>query len=89
MIMKYISMDYSEHDSALGEKLKQNESYVKARRDFSDYIDSLDQKIRLDIEGEVRFLEAITMDVSYDEGFKEGIRFILGCISKGEVFRYE
>ena len=85
MIMKYINMCFEEHDLSLREKLKQNEAYVRAESDFIYRVNTLDRKAQLDIESKACFAEALAVDVAFDEGFKEGVRFILGCLGNGNI----
>ena len=89
MIMRYINMDFAEHDNILGKKVDQNENYKAAVKDLHEALKSLDRKTEIHISDKACFVEAIVTDIAYDEGFKEGIKFILGCISSGEVFQHE
>ena len=84
MIMKYINMDFSENDSKLDKIISGNETYKATAKAFSDSLDLLDKKVRLNIDDKVSLMEAIARDTCYDEGFSEGVKFILGCISSGK-----
>ena len=84
MIMKYINMDFSEHDIELGSKIESSEDYRVARKTLKKSLSLLDKKTNIDIEDKAGFVEALSNDISFDEGFKEGVRFILGCVSSGK-----
>jgi len=90
MIMKYINMDFSEHEAKLGNKIEADEDYKDARKTFKESLSLLDRELNIKIEDHAGYVETLAKDIAYNEGFKEGVRFILGCISTGkEVFQHE
>lgn len=84
MIMKYINMAFEDHDLKLGNKIKSNPDYEKAQDKYNALIDALDKTTMIAIDDATCLMETISRDVSYDEGFMEGIRFILGCSANGK-----
>lgn len=89
MIMKYIGMPFEKQAGELEEKFKQNSTYVAAEKDWLECVSKLDEAIISEVDSKSSYVEAIARDIAYDEGFKEGVRFTMGCMSKGEVMQYE
>ena len=89
MIMKFIGMDFLEHDKLLGNKIDSNEDYKAARKTLCETLSLLDKKIGTDIDDKAGYAEALSRDLAYDEGFSAGIKFIMGCISSGEGLKHE
>jgi hypothetical protein len=82
--MKYINMDFSELDERLRAIIDRNEDYRAAKEKLGNCLDRLDKAKRDIIDNSACLMEAIAIDTAYNEGFSEGIRFILGCIASGK-----
>ncbi len=81
MIMKYINMDFSEHDFKLGKIVDSNENYMKALNNLKVALKKLDRKTELDIDEKVVHMEALAKDICYDTGFQDGAKFAIELLT--------
>jgi predicted nuclease with TOPRIM domain len=78
-----INKSFEDHDSALGEAIKNNPEYTEAEKRYEKLLErlkELDKQIWLDLDSEANLLEALAVDTAFNEGFKLAIKLILSSI---------
>lgn len=83
-IVDLLSTGYEKFANDLEKIIESNGEYQEAQEAFSEGISKLEKDIWLEVEScEVR-METIAKETAFNEGFKMGVRLILGCINSGE-----
>ena len=86
MIMKYIGTRFEDFDLKVQNILNKNKQYKEATKELKNKLDNLDRKVLLELDPYIIRVETLTKDLSFDAGFSEGIRFIMGCMNvEGEA----
>ncbi len=83
-IVDMICAGYEKFANGLGEIIESNSEYQKAQETFRENISTLEGDIKVDLADSEVEMETIAKETAFNEGFKMGVRLILGCISSGK-----
>jgi len=89
-IVDMLCMGFECFEEMIWSKIKVNEEYKAAQETFSKHIETLkgNHAYMSEVENSATAMEIVARDTAYNEGFKMGIQFMMGCMSKGEVSEY-
>lgn len=76
-IMDLINMRFKDHDLEISNKIKAASGYEEAEEKFKELVNSLDKQIMLDIDEVATYMETVSRDVAFNEGFRLAIQLIL------------
>ena len=79
-ITKLLGDDFKYLDEIIADKLKENKSYKENNKKFIEYLEALDNKQMNEVEGWVNRMEEIAYDTAFEEGFRMGVRLMIGCM---------
>lgn len=82
-IVDLLSTGYDKFDNVLSNIIESNNEYQEALEVFDKGISSLEKNTRLEVESCESRMETIAKETAFNEGFKMGVRLILGCVNSG------
>lgn len=81
-ILELIDKGSEEIDEIIDNQLQKDKRYKEAEKKFLALIETLEKEPKLDIEGAESTMEAWAKDAAFNEGFKTGVRLMVGCMGE-------
>lgn len=82
-VVDLLSTGYSKFADNLGKMIESNSEYQEAQEIFCKGISNLEKDTWLEVESNEVIMENVARETAFNEGFKMGVRLILGCVNSG------